>query len=191
MEQLKEQLAPKFKNEASSLDLLLNRCSIMQHKKGSLICDSASYRPYGYFLIEGMAAASEVDIDKNHLHWVGLAGDFFTSTAHTYNVEVQNQDIHLLTDGKIAYIHLVQLREIADKHIAVQRFLHLQQCQRTTFFQLKTLILAQQASQRYAKLCFYFPQIAYRLNNKQLSNFLAIDLKTLYKSKKNLLFNAI
>lgn len=182
---------PNFKKESSTLDLLLTKCSIQYSRKGSLISSKQAFRAYGFFLMDGTVAAFQPDQEKAYLHWIGVTGDFFTATQHAYSLQRQSLHSTFLTAGKIAYIPLKQLREIADSHVSMQQYLYMQESRRADFFSLKSLILAEHASHRYAKLCLWLPQIAYKLNNKQLSSFLAIDVKTLYKSKRDFLFNSI
>lgn len=173
----------------ATLDELLSQLHVQIFERGQVYCREDERRPYWCYVGSGLVGAYYCRPSKRpYLHWVASEGHYFTGTKHEYSSSGQLLHVEFLKKSKVISIHLHRLRTLQEKDFDLQRLFNILRQRTSTFFDRKTLIMAQDAQDRYAMLCRLFPQLILMLNNEQLSQFLAINPKTLYKSRKEALF---
>lgn len=188
MDQFTTYIKPYFDDNAQCIDLLLRHSTIHSYRKDIVYCREDETRPYWCYVIDGLVGAYQMDSKKPYLHWIANSGHYFTGTKHEYSFNSQSLHIRFLRKSKIASIPLSIIQRLQDEDPYIRRFVSILRQRKSTFFDLKALVMAHDATLRYAKLREHLPHITDQLNNIQLSSFLAIDRKTLYKSKREALF---
>lgn len=118
------------------------------------------------------------------MHWVTLPGQSFTGTKHEYSDSSHDLDIHFLRDTKLVTIHRPILLQLMEGHPPIMRLINILRQRRATITDLKLRVLSHPATERYRESLHYLPAIPTALNNKQLSQYLNIDPKTLYQSRR-------
>lgn len=178
-----------FKTDDPCRQQLLDHCKIIQSVRGQVFCREYESRPYFCYVLEGVVAAYEMNLKKPYIHWVATEGHYFTGTKHEYSFNSQALNIQFLTKGTIACIPLSILQQLQHEYPSVHHFVSIMRQRKSDFFNKKGLIMVQNAMDRYEKMEEFMPSLCYSLTNKQLSEFLYIDPKTLYLSKKRSLYN--
>lgn len=173
-----------FKDDAPCRLQLLEHTKIIKGNRSQVYCSENESRPYWCYVLNGVVGAYEHQLKKPYLHWVAGEGHYFTGTKHEYSFNSQALSVQFLTTGTIACIPLSNLQQLQQDYPSVQHFVSIMRQRKSDFFNKKGLIMAHDALDRYAKLHDLMPSMCYSLNNKQLSQFLYIDSKTLYESKK-------
>jgi len=178
-----------FKYDAACREELIQHSRILKGSRGQIYCREDESRPYWCYVLEGVLGAYEIRLKKPYLHWVATEGHYFTGTKHEYSFNSQALNIQFLTKGTIICIPLSKLQELQEKYPSVHHFVSIMRQRKSDFFNKKAFIVAQDAKDRYQKLHELMPAICHSLNNIQLSQFLYIDPKTLYESKKKNLYH--
>ncbi|MCS4226406.1 hypothetical protein [Sphingobacterium sp. BIGb0165] len=164
---------------------LIRHTKVRQGKRGQIYCREDESRPYWCYMLEGMVGAYELQLRKPYLHWIATEGHYFTGTKHEYSFNSQDLNIQFLKKSKIACIPLTVLQELQDRYPSMHHFVSIMRQRKSDFFNKKGLIMAQDSMARYAKFKELMPVLLHSLNNKLLSQFLYIDPKTIYESKRN------
>jgi hypothetical protein len=174
-----------FNVEDPCRHVLIQHTKVRQGKRGQIYCREDESRPYWCYVLEGMVGAYETRLRKPYLHWIATEGHYFTGTKHEYSFNSQDLNIQFLKKSKIACIPLTVLQELQDRYPSMHHFVSIIRQRKSDFFNKKGLIMAQDAMARYAKFKELMPVLFHSLNNKLLSQFLYIDPKTIYESKRN------
>lgn len=167
-------------------DELIKHTKIRQGKRGEIYCREDESRPYWCYVLEGMVGAYEMKLKKPYLHWIATEGHYLTGTKHEYSFNSQDLNIQFLRKSTIVCIPLTVLQQLQDQYPSMHHFVSIMRQRKSDFFNKKGLIMAQDSRDRYAKLKALMPGLFLSLNNKLLSQFLYIDPKTIYESKKDL-----
>lgn len=178
-----------FKDDDPCRLQLLEHTKIIKGNRGQVYCREDESRAYWCYVLEGTVGAYETNLKKPYIHWVATEGHYFTGTKHEYSFNSQALSIQFLTRSTIACIPLSLLQQLQDKYPSAHHFVSIMRQKKSDFFNKKGLLTIQDALHRYEKLHELMPDICYSLNNKQLSQFLYIDPKTLYQSKKTHLYS--
>lgn len=165
-------------------DELIKYSILRKAKRGQIYCREDESRPYWCYVLDGMVGAYEMQLRKPYLHWIATEGHYFTGTKHEYSFSSQDLCIQFLSKTTLACIPLSILQELQDKYPSMHHFVSIMRQRKSDFFNKKGLIMAKDATDRYIKLKELMPTLWYNLNNKLMSEFLYIDPKTLYESKK-------
>ncbi|MGB3106200.1 hypothetical protein [Sphingobacterium siyangense] len=184
MDRFIKHLDSYFRTDDPCRDALLQHTNIREGKYDQIYCREDESRPYWCYVLEGMVGAYELRLKKPYLHWIAIEGHYFTGTKHEYSFNSQDLNIQFLKKSTIACIPLAVLRELQGQYPSMHHFVSIMRQRKSDFFNKKGLIMAYDAFDRYDKLYNLMPTISSNLNNKQLSQFLHIDPKTLYISKK-------
>jgi len=164
---------------------LIKHTKLRQGKRGQIYCREDESRPYWCYVLDGRIGAYETKLKKPYLHWIATEGNYFTGTKHEYSFNSQDLNIQFLKKSTIACIPLTVLQELQDQYPSMHHFVSIMRQRKSDFFNKKGLIMAQDSRDRYAKLKELMPALFLSLNNKLLSQFLYIDPKTIYGSKKD------
>ncbi len=178
-----------FKTDDPCRQQLLEHSKIIRSGRGQIYCREDQSRPYWCYVLEGVVAAYEMNLKKPYIHWIATEGHYFTGTKHEYSFNSQALHIQFLTKVTIACIPLSILQQLQQNYHSAHHFVSIMRQKKSDFFNKKGLIMVHDAIDRYEKLELLMPSLCYRLTNKQLSEFLYIDPKTLYKSKKRALYD--
>lgn len=165
---------------------LIQHTKIRHGKRGQIYCREDESRTYWCYVLDGKVGAYEMNLKKPYLHWIATEGHYFTGTKHEYSFNSQDLNIQFLSKSTIACIPLAILQELQDRYPSMHHFVSIMRQRKSDFFNKKALIMAQDSRDRYAKLKALMPELFLSLNNKLLSQFLYIDPKTIYESKKDL-----
>lgn len=184
MDRFIKHLDMHFRKDDPCRKHLLEHSKIRQSGRGQIYCREDESRPYWCYVLDGVIGAYEMNLKKPYIHWAATEGHYFTGTKHEYSFNSQALNIQFLTKGTIACIPLSILRQLQHEYPSAHHFVSIMRQKKSDFFNKKGLVMVQDASNRYEKLHGLMPDICYSLNNKQLSQFLYIDPKTLYQSKK-------
>lgn len=188
MDRFIRHLNSHFKNDDPCRLQLLEHTKIIKGNRDQVYCREDESRPYWCYVLEGTVGAYETNLKKPYIHWVATEGHYFTGTKHEYSFNSQALSIKFLSRSTLACIPLSHLQQLQDNCPSVHRFVSIIRQKKSDFFNKKGLIIVPDAIDRYDKLQELMPDMCYTLNNKQLSQFLYIDPKTLYKSKKRNLY---
>ncbi|WP_139351022.1 hypothetical protein [Sphingobacterium sp. CZ-UAM] len=184
MKRFIQHLNAYFGIEDRCRDELIKYSILRKAKRGQIYCREDESRPYWCYVLDGMVGAYETQLRKPYLHWIATEGHYFTGTKHEYSFSSQDLCIQFLSKTTLACIPLSILQELQDKYPSMHHFVSIMRQRKSDFFNKKGLIMAKDATDRYIKLKELMPTLWYNLNNKLMSEFLYIDPKTLYESKK-------
>ncbi len=183
MDRFIKHLNMHFKPDDPCRDELIENTKIRHGKRGQIYCREDESRPYWCYVLEGKVGAYEMQLKKNYLHWIATEGHYFTGTKHEYSFNSQSLNIQFLQKSTIACIPLTVLQELQDRYPSMHHFVSIMRQRKSDFFNKKALIMAQDATGRYAKLKELMPLLFHSLNNKLMSQFLNIDPKTIYRNR--------
>lgn len=162
---------------------LLHYVSLRTGKRGQVYCRADESRPYWCYVLEGMVGAYEMHHKKPYLHWIATKGHYFTGTKHEYSVNGQDLHIQYLRKSTLACLPLSVLLPLQDRYASMHRFVSIIRQRKSDFFNKKSLIMAYDAKDRPVKMKELMPELWQSLNNKLQSEFLHIDLKTIYRNR--------
>lgn len=184
MEKFRTQAIKLLQCEASS-HALLNSIKIQSHQKDKVYCRTAEIRPQWCYVLEGLVGAYQhLENPPPYMHWVTLPGQTYTGTKHEYSDSSQELDIKFLKDTRLAVIQLPALRILMEKHPPIMRLINIMRQRRNTISDLKLRVVSHSPTKRYHETLQQLPIIPATLNNGQLAQYLNIDPKTLYRSRK-------
>lgn len=170
--------------EASS-QALLRHIKIQEFNKNKVYCSEGEQKPYWCYVIDGLVGAYQYfEYEPPYMHWATLPGQTFTGTKHEYSDNSHSLEIRFLKDSKVAMIHLQLLCELMDEQIPIMRLINVLRQRRFTIGDIKSRVMARNATDRYRETLYEIPAIPATLNNNQLAQYLNINPKTLYKSRK-------
>lgn len=183
MERLIEKTSHLLKCEDAH-NALIECVTQKKYEQGRIFCTEFGYKPYWCFVLEGLVGAYTYDNITPYMHWAALPKQTFTGTKHEFSDSSQNLEIKFLKNTTLAMIYLPQLRQLVKEHQPISRLFNILRQRRFTMVDLKLRVLAQPANDRYGKLQQDIPVISKELNNLQLAQYLYIDPKTLYNSRR-------
>lgn len=183
MERLFEKTSHLLKCEYSN-NALIECVTQKKYEQGKIFCTEFDYKFYWCFVLEGLVGAYSYENTTPYMHWVALPNQTFTGTKHEFSDSSQKLEIIFLKKTALAMIHLAQLRQLMKEHYPIYRLFNILRQRRFTIVDLKLRVLAQPANDRYRKLRQEIPGIPKELNNLQLAQYLFIDPKTLYNSRR-------
>lgn len=168
-----------------SSNALLSSVKVRVYQKNEIYCASGEFHLHWCYVLEGVVGAYEyTEGHPPYMHWAALPGQSFTGTKHEYSDSSHNLDIHCLKHTRIAAIHLAELRRLMDEHRPIMRLINILRQRRSTISDLKIRVLSRPATERYRESLHQLPAIAAHFNNHHLAQYLNIDPKTLYRSRK-------
>lgn len=184
MEKFRTQVIKLLQCEASS-DALLNSIKIQTYQKDKVYCRTGEIRLQWCYVLEGLVGAYQHFEDPPpYMLWATLPGQTYTGTKHEYSDSSQELDIKFLKDTRLAVIPLPTLRTLMEKHPPIMRLINIMRQRRNTISDLKLRVVSHSPTKRYRESLHQLPAIPQHLNNKQLAQYLNIDPKTLYRSRK-------
>ncbi len=170
---------------ADASQALLRQIKIQEFGKNKVYCNEGEQRLYWCYVLDGLVGAYQYfEYEPPYMHWATLPGQTFTGTKHEYSDNSHSLEIRFLKDTKVAMIHLQQLRDLMDEHIPILRLINVLRQRRFTIVDIKSRVMARNATDRYRETLYEIPAIPAALNNNQLAQYLNINPKTLYKSRK-------
>ncbi|MCW2263134.1 MULTISPECIES: Crp/Fnr family transcriptional regulator [Sphingobacterium] len=189
MDRFIKHLDMHFRKDDPCRQQLLEHSKIRQCSSGQIYCREDESQPYWCYVLDGAVGAYEMNLKKPYIHWVATQGNYFTGTKHEYSFNSQALNIQFLSKGTIACIPLSTLQQMQQEHPSAHHFVSIMRQRKSDFFNKKGMIMVHDAIDRYKKLVELMPSLCYSLTNKQLGEFLYIDPKTLYLSKKRNLYD--
>lgn len=170
---------------ADASKALLRHIKIREFGKNKVYCDEGEQKLYWCYVLDGLVGAYQYfEYEPPYMHWATLPGQTFTGTKHEYSDNSHSLEIRFLKDTKVAMIHLQLLRDLMDEHIPILRLINVLRQRRFTIVDIKSRLMARNATDRYRETLYEIPAIPATLNNNQLAQYLNINPKTLYKSRK-------
>lgn len=187
MENFRAQTTKLLQCEASS-EALLNSVKLKTFKKDKRYCFETDKRPQWCYVLDGLVGAYQHPEGRpKYMHWATLPGQCFTGTKHEFSDSSQELDIKFLKNTRLAMIQLPQLQKLMNTHPPIMRLINILRQRRYTISDIKVKIMAQTPVDRYPAATDHLPSIPATLNNNQLAEYLNIDLKTLYRSRRKYL----
>lgn len=170
---------------ADASQALFRHIKIQEFNKNKVYCSEGEQKPYWCYVIDGLVGAYQYfEYESPYMHWATLPGQTFTGTKHEYSRSSHALDIRFLKDTKVAMVHLKQLHDLMDEHAPIMRLVNVLRQRRFTIGDIKSRVMARNAKDRYSETLYEIPAIPATLNNNQLAQYLNINPKTLYKSRK-------
>ncbi|ERJ57939.1 Crp/Fnr family transcriptional regulator [Sphingobacterium paucimobilis] len=184
MEKFRSQVVKLLQCEASS-NALLSMTKVQHFDKNKIYCRDRDRCQQWCYVLDGLVGA--LYYYENHppyMHWMTLPGQSFTGTKHEYSDSSHDLDIYILKDTRLAVIHLAELRRLMEIHAPIMRLINILRQRRSTIGDLKLRVMSHPPTERYRETLKHLPAIPATLNNKQLAQYLNIDPKTLYRSRR-------
>lgn len=184
MEKFRTQTVKLLQCEASS-DALLNSIKIQTYQKDKVYCRIEETLQQWCYVLDGLVGAFQYfDNSPPYMHWVSLPGQTYTGTKHEYSDSSQELEIKFLKNTRLAVIQLPTLHKLMEKHPPIMRLINILRQRRHTIGDIKLRIVANPPTKRYQETLQQLPIIPATLNNGQLAQYLNIDPKTLYRSRR-------
>lgn len=163
-----------------ALSLLANYFKVVNHKKGTILIHAEKVEPYFYILETGIARAYSDGENQQITFWFGQAGDVLLSYNSYINNKPGYENIELLEDSVLYQIHLHDLFELYNQHLALANWGR-KIAERELIATEKRLIdrSFKDAKERYRDFIVQSPNLIKRVALKHIASYLGVTQVTL------------
>lgn len=163
-----------------ALSLLANHFKVVNYKKGTILIHAEKVEPYFYILEIGIARAYSDGKNQQITFWFGQAGDVLLSYNSYINNKPGYENIELLEDSVLYQIHLRDLFELYNEHLALANWGR-KIAERELIATEKRLIdrSFKDATERYRDFIVQSPDLIKRVALKHIASYLGVTQVTL------------